>query len=631
MENFSDYQQYIAKSRYSRYLPDEQRRETWEETVRRYCDFFFNKYPQFPKDKVFEYIYNLKVMPSMRALMTAGPALDRDNAAGYNCSYMVIDNQRAFDEAMYLLMCGSGVGYSVERQFIVKLPTVSEEFFESDTVISVKDSKIGWASSFRELISLLYQGQIPKWDLTKLRPAGTPLKIFGGRSSGPGPLNELFEFAVYLFRNAAGRKLTSLECNDLMCKVGEIVVVGGVRRSACICLSNLSDDRMRNAKSGQWWVSDSQRALANISVAYTEKPSIGQFMEEWMSLYESKSGERGIFNRVAAVKKITELGRRDPDPIKENGGANPCGEIVLRSCEFCNLTEVVIRAEDSLDDILQKIEMATIIGTFQSMLTDFRYLRSSWKKNTEEERLLGVSLTGIMDHEVMSGQKGHGVLSEWLTALREKAIDINKEWSSLLGIQQSVAITTVKPSGTVSQLVDSASGIHPRYAKYYIRTVRNDKKDPLSQFLIDAGVPYEPDVTKPDSTLVFSFPMKSPNLAVTAKEVSAIEQLELYLTYSKFWSEHNISITVYLQENEWLKVGAWVYEHFNEINGISFLPYSDHSYRQAPYQPISEEKYNELAEKRVDIDWSKFTVKEHEDSTVGAKQYACSGGSCEII
>ena len=461
MENFSDYQQYIAKSRYSRYLPEEQRRETWEESVTRYCDFFFNKYPQFPKEKVFEYIYNLKAMPSMRALMTSGPALDRDNAAGYNCSYVAIDNQRAFDEAMYLLMCGAGVGYSVERQFIVKLPVVAEEFFDTDSVISVKDSKIGWASAFKELISLLYQGLIPKWDLTKLRPAGTPLKTFGGRSSGPDPLNELFEFAVYLFRNAAGRKLTSLECNDLMCKIGEIVVVGGVRRSACICLSNLSDDRMRSAKSGQWWVSDSQRALANISVAYTEKPSMGQFMEEWMSLYESKSGERGIFNRVAAVKKIVELGRREAEPIEENGGANPCGEIVLRSCEFCNLTEVVVRSTDTLDDLLAKVEMATIMGTFQSTLTDFRYLRSIWKKNTEEERLLGVSLTGIMDHEVMSGQKGHGLLGEWLTSLRQKAIDINKEWSSLLGINQSVAITTVKPSGctTLETRIKTTDGI----------------------------------------------------------------------------------------------------------------------------------------------------------------------------
>ena len=989
MSNFSDYQHYIAMSRYSRYLPEEQRRETWEESVRRYCAFFKSQHPEFPEDRVFEYIYNLKSMPSMRALMTAGPALARDNSAGYNCSYIAIDNTRAFDEAMYLLMCGVGVGYSVERQFITKLPFVAEEFYDSDTVISVKDSRIGWASSLKELISLLYQGLVPKWDLSKLRKSGEPLKTFGGRSSGPNPLNELFQYAVYLFKSAAGRKLNSIECNDLMCKIGEIVVVGGVRRSACICLSNLSDDRMRSAKSGQWWIENPQRALANISVAYTEKPSVGQFMEEWMSLYQSKSGERGIFNRVAAVKKMQDMGRRDSEPIKESGGTNPCvtgdtmvltstgtftvdqligvdfevptvdgsrylatngfwktgtkpvyklttskgytvkatedhkvlttegwvemgnltnshmvvlnsgecilnrnkeefdlgwivgqvigdgcynpekykglvrfwgnagldlatrafhiiesieadyhqptkplgpifnkhnntyqvqskkiddlcsglidrkknilatletkshsfiagvisglfdadgtiggntkkqgiylqlsqsnrhnleavqrmlvnfgivstirlvreagehslpngrgslseyycgtqyrldisrdcidkfanyidfcdsekkqqldsllqsrtktpyktkyedkvisvdyagiedvydctvdeyhafsangivvhncGEIVLRSCQFCNLTEVVIRAEDTLNDLLDKVEVATIMGTFQSTLTDFRYLRSIWKKNTDEERLLGVSLTGIMDHEIMSGKVSKEQLKGWLTTLREKAIEVNKEWSAKLGINQSVSVTTVKPSGTVSQLVDSSSGIHPRYSQYYIRTVRNDKKDPLSQFLIDQGVAHEPDVTKPESTYVFSFPMKSPVGATTTKEVNAIDQLELYLIYNKYWSEHNISITAYLQEHEWLKVGAWVYDHFNEINGISFLPYSDHVYRQAPYQPISKEKYDELTANVIPVDWSKFSVKEHDDNTAGIKEYACTGGACEIV
>lgn len=629
--NFSDYQQYIAKSRYSRYLPDEQRRETWEESVRRYCNFFSEKHPEFPADRVFDAIFNLKAMPSMRSLMTAGKALERDNAAGYNCSYLVIDNQRAFDEAMYLLMSGCGVGYSVERQFVAKLPVIAEEFYESDSTIVVKDSKIGWASSFKELISLLYQGLVPKWDVSKLRSAGEPLKTFGGRSSGPGPLSDLFSYTVYLFKQAAGRKLSSIECNDLMTKVGEIVVVGGVRRSACICLTNLSDDRMRTAKSGQWWIENPQRALANISVAYTEKPDVGQFMEEWISLYQSKSGERGLFNRVAAVRKAQEGGRRDAEQIRENGGTNPCGEIVLRSNQFCNLTEVVIRPSDTLETLLEKVEIATIMGTFQSALTDFRYLRSTWKKNTDEERLLGVSLTGIMDHPIMSGKGDMEVLKTWLTAMREKAISINKDWSSKIGINQSVAITTIKPSGTVSQLVDSSSGIHPRYAEYYIRTVRNDKKDPLSQFLINSGVPYEPDVTKPDSTYVFSFPMKSPETAVTTKEMSAIEQLELYLTYNKYWTEHNISITVYLQEDDWFKVGSWVYEHFNEINGISFLPYSEHSYRQAPYEPITKERYEELKAKEVAIDWTTFNVKEHEDSTTGIKEYACTGGSCELV
>ena len=628
----TDYQQYIAKSRYARYIPELKRRETWDETVTRYVEFISSSFPEtFNKDEIKEYILNLKVMPSMRALMTAGKALERDNAAGYNCSYLAIDDQRAFDEAMYLLMNGVGVGYSVERQFISKLPFVSEDFFESDSTIVVRDSKIGWASALKELVSLLYQGLIPKWDMSNLRPAGAPLKTFGGRSSGPAPLNDLFNFFVFTFKNASGRKLNSIECNDLMCKIGETIVVGGVRRSACICLSNLSDVRMRTAKSGQWWLDNAQRALANISVAYTEKPDIGQFMEEWLSLYNSKSGERGIFNRVAAVKKIKDIGRRKAEPIQESGGINPCGEIVLRSSQFCNLSEVIIRPEDTLEDILNKVRIATIIGTHQGTFTNFRYLRSIWKKNTEEERLLGVSLTGVMDHEVFSGKKGYDILAEWLSTMKEVAIDVNTKLCEKLGINQAVAITTVKPSGTVSQLCDTSSGIHPRYAKYYIRTVRSDNHDPLTSFLIENGVPYEPDVTKPFNTSVFSFPMKSPDGSIVSSEMNAIQQLELNLIYNKYWTEHNVSITVYVREHEWFEVGAWVYKHFEEINGISFLPYSDHIYKQAPYQPISEEKYIELLEMMPNIDWSEFNVEELQDNTVGSQQYACSGGSCEIL
>lgn len=628
----TDYQQYIAKSRYARYLPEKKRRETWEETVDRYVSFISEKYPEtFSKEVIRESIVNMEVMPSMRALMTAGKALDRDNAAGYNCSYLAIDDQRAFDEAMYLLMCGVGVGYSVERQFITKLPTISEEFFDTDSVIAVKDSRIGWASSLKELISLLFQGLVPKWDLSLVRKSGEPLKIFGGRASGPAPLNDLFKFFVSTFKNAAGRKLNSIECNDLMCKIGEAVVVGGVRRSACICLTNLSDDRMRLAKSGQWWNEHGQRALANISVAYTEKPEIGQFMEEWLSLYNSKSGERGIFNRVAAVKKIKASGRRNHVQIQENGGVNPCGEIVLRSCQFCNLTEIIIRAEDTLEDIKKKVVIATIIGTHQATFTNFRYLRSIWKKNTEEERLLGVSLTGIMDHEVFSGRKGEKILSEWLTEMKIVAIETNKEISNILGINQSVAITTVKPSGTVSQLVDTSSGIHPRYSKYYIRTVRSDNTDPLTTFMKESGIPNEPDATKPFNTTVFSFPVKSPENSVISTEINAIEQLELDLIYNKYWTEHNVSITVYVREHEWFEVGAWVYKHFDEINGISFLPYSDHVYVQAPYQPITEVEYKGWCEMMPEVDWNNFNVEELQDNTVGAKNYACSGGSCEIL
>lgn len=625
----SDYSHYIAISRYSRYIPEKARRETWDETVDRFCSYWGSKYPDiFPTDEVRSAIYGLEVMPSMRALMTAGKALDRDNVAGYNCSAIAVDDPRAFDEAMYVSMCGTGVGFSVERQFVSKMPEIAEEFFQTDTVIKVRDSKIGWASSLRELISLLYGGQIPKWDLSLLRPAGAPLKTFGGRSSGPAPLNDLFEFTVRMFRNAAGRRLSSIECHDLMCKIGEIVVVGGVRRSAMISLSNLSDDRMRVAKSGQWWVEYPHRALANNSVAYTEKPEIGIFMREWLSLYESKSGERGIFNRQAAQRKAKKGGLRKWDGV--DFLTNPCAEISLRSLQFCNLSEVVIRETDTLSSIKKKLELATIIGTLQSTLTNFRYLRSAWKRNSEEERLLGVSLTGIMDHEVLSGQRGPEKLKDWLTEMRSTVHTTNKKWATLLGINESAAMTTVKPSGTVSQLVDSSSGIHPRYSRFYIRTVRNDKKDPLSDFLVSQGVPYEQDVMNPQNW-VFSFPVKSPSHCVVTNDMNALGQLEVYKIYNDFWADHNISITVYVNEPEWFNVGSWVYENFDTINGISFLPHSTHIYQQAPYQPISEEKYNTLVTQMPKIDWSAFNVDEHEDNTVGAQQLACVSGVCEII
>ena len=625
--NLDSYQRYIALSRYARYLPDEQRRETWEETCKRYANYFGEKYAEFPKDQVYDAIVNLKVMPSMRALMTAGKALDRDHVAGYNCSALAVDDPRAFDEAMYISMCGCGVGFSVERQFITKLPVVSEEFYESNTVIKVADSKIGWASGLRELVSLLYSGQIPQWDLSLLRSAGAPLKTFGGRSSGPEPLDRLYKFFVTTFRNAAGRKLNSLECHDLMCKIGEIVVVGGVRRSAEISLSNLSDDRMRHAKSGQWWLEHPQRALSNNSVAYTEKPDMQQFLAEWTALYESKSGERGVFNRYAVQKKFKKQGRRKWENIEFL--TNPCGEIALRPAGFCNLTEVVIREDDTLDSLKEKVSLATILGTFQSTLTGFRYLRSIWKKNAEEERLLGVSLTGIMDHEVMSGQKGMDTLGHWLDELRAVAIETNKTWADKLGINASVAITTVKPSGTVSQLTNASSGIHPRYSEYYIRTVRNDKKDPLSDFMIKSDIPSESDVMS-GSNWVFSFPQKSPSHAVLSENMNAIAQLEHYKVFNKHWAEHSVSITVYVREHEWLEVGAWVYKNFDDVNGISFLPHTEHSYAQAPYQPITHDEYNLMMMNFPKVDWDDFNVKEHEDNGKGAQQLACVSGVCEI-
>lgn len=623
----SHYQRFIALSRYARYLPDEQRRETWEETVDRYCRYMHGKFPLFPTLRMYNAIVNMHVMPSMRAIMTAGIALEQDQIAGFNCAFMAIDDFRAFDETMYILMCGCGVGFSVERQFIAELPEVAEQFHDSTTVIRVEDSRIGWAQGLRQLISLLYAGLVPSWDLSALRPAGAPLKTFGGRSSGGDPLAELFQFCIVIFRRAAGRKLNSRECHDIMCKIGDVVVVGGVRRSALISLSNLSDQRMAAAKSGQWWETEPQRALANNSVAYTEKPEIGLFMKEWMNLYESKSGERGIFNREAAVRKARETGRRD---FSFDFGTNPCGEISLRSMGLCNLSEVVIREHDTAETLHDKVEIATILGTFQSMLTDFRYLRSTWKRNADEERLLGVSLTGIMDNPLMAGLKGKDVLTALLDDLRRHSIATNKDWAERLGIPRSAAITTGKPSGTVSQLVDAASGIHRRFARHYVRGVRNDKKDPLSTFLIDQGVPHEVDCTK-DSNWVFSFPMCSPaHACVVEPGTTAIEQLEHYLIYAQHWAEHNISVTIYVREHEWLHAGAWVYEHFDVINGVSFLPYSDHVYKQAPYQAISEETYLELMAKFPDVDYTRYQVDEHEDHTHGVQMLACTAGVCEI-
>lgn len=634
-------QQYVHKSRYARWLEEYKRREHWKETVERYVSFF-SKYPDYPANDIRKAIQNLEVMPSMRALMTAGPALERDPMAGYNCAFVALDDVRAFDEILYILMCGTGMGFSVERQYIAKLPIVganikigadsrlsietADDLETVDHTIVVRDSKGGWATAYRDLISHLYAGQIPKWDVSKVRPAGTPLKTFGGRASGPEPLVDLFKFTVQTFRGAVGRKLTSVECHDLVCKIADIVVVGGVRRSALISLSNPSDDRMRVAKSGQWWVNEPQRALANNSAAYTERPDMEVFMKEWLALIESKSGERGIFNREAAIKKA-QLGlRRDPSKIV---GVNPCAEITLRSAGLCNLTEVVIREKDGLPALLEKVRLATIMGTYQSLLTNFRHVRAIWKRNQEEERLLGVSLTGIMDHPVLS-QTGSETV-QWLQAMKQEAIETNKEWAAKLGINQSVAITTVKPSGTVSQLVDSASGIHPRYSEYYIRTVRADKKDPLAQLMRAQGFPVEDCVNKPENTDVFSFPVQGPDHAVFRNDRSALEQLEHYLMFQKHWSEHNVSITVYVKDHEWLGVGDWVYRHFDELSGVSFLPHSNHTYRQAPYTECSREEYLDLLAKMPPFDWDELSLFEQDDATINTKELACTAGACELV
>ena len=618
----SEYQEFIHLSRYARYLPDKLRRESWEETVDRYINFFTQRFDgEFDLSEVRKSIITLDVMPSMRCLMTAGKALDRDNVAGFNCSYLPIDNPRSFDEIMYILMCGTGVGFSVERQFINQLPQVSEEIHNTNTVIHVSDSKIGWASAYRELISLLYSGRIPSWDVSKVRPAGARLKTFGGRSSGAQPLEDLFKFTVDTFTNAKGRKLTSIECHDLCCKIGDIVVVGGVRRSALISLSNLSDDRMRIAKSGNWWELHGHRALANNSACYTEIPDMAQFMSEWQALYMSHSGERGIFNRTAAKKFSPE--RRDTE---WEFGTNPCSEIVLRPNQFCNLSEVIVRPKDTLKDLKKKVEIATIIGTMQATLTDFRYLRSAWKKNTEEEALLGVSLTGIMDHQTLSTCKD--TTKKWLKEMKDVAIDTNETWANKLEINPSSAITCVKPSGTVSQLTNTASGIHPRHNGYYIRTVRQDNKDPLTTFMKESGFPNEPAFGKENSTTIFSFGCKSPKGAVTRNEKTALEQLEHWLIYQENWCEHKPSITVYVREHEWMKVGAWVYDHFDIVSGISFLPYDGGTYKQAPYTDCTKKEYEQALKNTPKVDWS-FLVEE-DDNTSSSQQLACTGNSCEI-
>jgi len=627
------YETFIAKSRYSRFLDDKNRREHWPETVDRYMNFMqkhlkdkhsYTIAPSLYKE-LHSAILNCEVMPSMRSVMTAGDALERDNTAGYNCSYLPVDDVKSFDEAMYILLCGTGVGFSVESKYVNKLPEVPTQLFNSDTTIVVSDSKAGWAKALRQLIALLYSGEIPKWDTSKVRAAGARLKVFGGRASGPKPLISLFEFVTSKFKGAAGRKLTSLECHDIMCKIGEVVVVGGVRRSAMISLSDLSDDRMRHAKAGQWWEREGQRALANNSACYNDKPTVGEFMSEWLALYQSYSGERGIFSRQAAKSTVAKRGRRDSN---FEFGTNPCSEIILRPYQFCNLTEVVARRDDTDNDLQRKVRLATILGTFQSTLTDFPYLRKVWQKNTEEERLLGVSITGILDCPLLNDVNDEG-LSSRLDKLRESSVVTNKEFADELGIPQSAAITCVKPSGTVSQLVDSASGIHARHSEFYIRRVRNDNKDPITQFLKDQGIPNEADVMKPHDTTVFSFPMKAPDGCVTRDDLDSFTHLKLWLTYQRHWCEHKPSVTVYVKEADWPEVGAWVWKNFDEISGISFLPWDGGSYKQAPYEEIDAATYEKLkAEMPATIDWESFV--EYDDNVEGAQQLACVAGVCEI-
>jgi ribonucleoside-triphosphate reductase len=629
------YKNFIHISRYARWTPEKNRRETWTETVERYMSFMKNhlvtNYNYKSDDNIFEEIkqsiLNHEVMPSMRALMTAGTALDRDHIAAYNCSFIAVDNPRSFDEAMYVLMNGTGVGFSVEQKYTDQLPVVAESFYKTETTIVVDDSKLGWSKAFKELIALLYQGQIPNWDMSKVRPAGARLKTFGGRASGPDPLDSLFKFAVETFQTASGRRLKPIEAHDLMCKVGEVVVVGGVRRSALISLSNLDDFEMAKAKSGQWWETQPQRSLANNSAVYNSKPNTAQFLREWRNLYESKSGERGIYNIDSVKKHVASFGRRDENKVV---GTNPCGEIILRSNQFCNLTEVVIKENDTKESLIKKVQLATTLGTWQATLTDFKYIRKIWKDNCEEERLLGVSLTGIFGNKLTS-TPGKS-LEELLTSMREESVKANDIEATKIGINPSASITCVKPSGTVSQLVGVSSGIHPWYSEYYIRSVRGDNKDPLTQFLKDMGIPSEPDVMKPEHTTVFYFPQKAPKNAVVTKDLSAIDHLEMWKAYRTYWTEHNPSVTVNLHEDEWVRVGAWVYDNFDSIGGVSFLPASEHTYKQAPYQEITKEEYDEmLAKMPKHIEWQGLTMYETEDGTTGSQELSCTSGICEIV
>jgi ribonucleoside-diphosphate reductase alpha chain len=631
--NMTPYNTFIAKSRYSRYLDDKGRREHWNETVKRYFDFMEKhlvqkqKYILSPelRKELEQAVVNLEVVPSMRAVMTAGPALERQNVAAFNCSYLPIDDPKAFDEAMYILLCGTGVGFSVEQQYVKKLPEVPEQLFDSKSTVVVSDSKEGWAKSLRQLLALLYSGEIPKFDTSRVRPAGARLKTFGGRASGPGPLEELYKFCVLKFKGATGRRLTSLECHDILCKIGEVVVVGGVRRSAMISLSDLTDDKMAHAKAGAWWDGNGQRALANNSATYEETPSIGQFMREWSSIYESHSGERGIFNREASQQQAAKNGRRDASFAF---GTNPCSEIILRPYQFCNLSSCIIRSDDTMDTIESKIRIATILGTFQASLTDFPYLRKIWQKNTEDEALLGVSMTGICDNALLNDPDDEDLPAR-LERLRDVAITVNAEFANAIGINQSVAVTAVKPEGTVSQLCSTASGIHPQHSKYYIRRVRADNKDPLTQFMTDAGFVGEPCVMKPESTTVFSFPVKVEDGALLREELSALKHLKLWLLFQRHYCEHKPSVTISVLEHEWMDVGAWVYKHFDEVTGVSFLPMDGGTYKQAPYEETDEEQYQTLlALQPKNIDWDNF--KEYDDNVEGAQQLACTAGGCSI-
>jgi len=611
---------------YSRWIEEKKRRETWEETVDRFMNFIVkervDKIPNKVLKKIKEKILNFEVMPSMRAMWSAGNAAKNENVSMYNCAFTAVDKPEAFAESLYILMCGTGLGYSVEKEIIEQFPTIPKIEIDKKETIVIEDSRKGWADSLKYLVNSLFEGKDIDFDYSQLRPKGARLITMGGRSSGPAPLINLHQYIRETFFKAQGRKLTPIECSDIMNQIADSVVVGGVRRSSQISLSDLEDEEMRNAKI---WPFPPRRSMSNNSAIYRIKPKAVEFLKEWASLAISGTGERGIFNIETAQKNCPE--RRKGKYIQ---GVNPCGEVNLRNKQFCNLSEVVITENDDFDTLLDKVETATWLGVIQSTFTDFPYLSKEWKKNCEEERLLGVSLTGQMDNPI--------ILSvEILKALKRKAQKIAEHASKIMEINNPTAITLVKPSGTVSQLVDSSSGIHTRYAKYYIRRYRISSTDPLLKMIKDQGITVKPENGQEDlkeneiSTYVISFPIKSPENAVTRNNLSAIEQLEWYKKIQTNYCEHNASMTVYVKDEEWFEVGNWVYKNWNIVNGISFLPYDGGKYKQAPYEEITEEQYNKLIKSFKTIDYSQLSKYELEDNTEGAKMYNCSGDKCEIV
>lgn len=622
--------EFIYYRTYSRWIEREGRRETWVETVDRYMNFMKenlgDKLTAEEYNELREGILWQEAMPSMRLMWSAGSAAARCHATAYNCSYIAPSKLEDFSEIMYLSMSGTGVGFSVESQTIGQLPIIKKQSGKVLPTYVIEDSKEGWADALKTGLKTWYNGKDIKFDYSGLRPAGARLKTMGGRSSGPEPLRSLLDFARAKIFSRQGKRLSNIDAHDIICKTGEVVVMGGVRRSALISLSDLDDMEMRNAKTGQFYLTEPQRQMANNSAAYNEKPTSTQFIEEWLALAKSGAGERGIFNR-GSLKQ--QLPRRRWDKFEEDwasSGVNPCGEINLKSKEFCNLTEVVARAEDIEESLIRKIRLATILGTYQSTLTDFKYLSKEWKKNCEEERLLGVSVTGQWDCPALRNEKT-------FSKLREAAIEVNKEYAKRFGINQSAAITCVKPSGTVSQLVDAASGMHPRHSGYYIRRVRISATDSLFQMLKEQKFPYHPEVGQTidsASTYVLEFPVKAPSNSKFRNDMDAIEQLEYWKMVKENFTEHNPSVTISVGDNEWIVAANWLYENWDILGGLSFLPREDHVYKLAPYEEIDEERYSELAAKLPEIDFSRIVIYEEDDETQGARELACASGVCEI-